>query len=314
MNKMLQMLFWEFKTQMKKRGIGILAMGSKRVGLALMLMLSFLLNSLGQTTFTSPTNPTGNWTAIAWVKTGTATAATYPGQVAGENHIVVIGVTGNGAGRTLTLNVNITQSVSSVSINYTGTRTATLAMGNNTLTMTGNLTGNGIVTMGTGTLNIGGSNTIGTFNCGTGTVNYNALGIQTVGAYTFNNLTLSGSGAKTTTGVTVNGVLSMEGTATASVAPAYGGTATLQYNTATARTTGPEWITPFAATGGIVIANTGAITLGTSKVLNTSVPLTINSGATLNTSAANNYALTFGGDFNNNGGTFAANASPIFSR
>ena len=108
------------------------------------------------------------------MKSGTATTATYPGQVAGENHIVVIGVTGNGTGRILTLNVNITQSVSNVSINYTGTRTATLAMGNNSLTMTGNLTGNGIVTMGSGSLTIGGNNTIGTFNCGTGTVIYNA--------------------------------------------------------------------------------------------------------------------------------------------
>ena len=47
------------------------------------------------------------------------------------------------------------------------------------------------------------------------------------------------------------------------------------------------------------------------RVFNTSVPLTINNGASLNTSAANNYGLTFGGDFINNGGTFTANASPV---
>ncbi len=47
------------------------------------------------------------------------------------------------------------------------------------------------------------------------------------------------------------------------------------------------------------------------KIFNTNVPLTINNGSSLNTNAANNYGLTFGGDFINNGGTFTANASPV---
>ncbi|NTW31728.1 MAG: hypothetical protein HGB12_03735, partial [Bacteroidetes bacterium] len=167
-----------------------------------------------------------------------------------------------------------------------------------------------------GTLILGG---VTPFNLGAGTnsitlsgtatlVKYNYSGAQTVYPVAYTDLTLAGSGAKTTTGVTVNGVLSMEGTATASVAPTYGSSATLQYNTATSRTAGVEWITPFAATGGVIIANTGNITLNAAKVFNASVPLTINSGATLSTA---NYQLTFGGNFINNGGTFTAGSSPI---
>ncbi|HNW90697.1 MAG TPA: cadherin-like domain-containing protein, partial [Bacteroidales bacterium] len=139
------------------------------------------------------------------------------------------------------------------------------------------------------------------------TVNYYRAGAQTVKATTYYNLTLSGSGAKTTTGVTVNGTLSMEGTATASAAPTYGTNATLRYNTATSRTAGVEWITPFAATGGVIIANTGTITMNAAKVFNCGIPLTINSGATL---ATNNFALTFGGNFTRNG-TFNAGSSNI---
>ena len=248
----------------KKISLVRIKRGIQQWGLILFLSYAFTFISSGQTTFTSPTNPTGNWTTIAWVKSGTATSATYPGEIGGENHIVVIGVTGNGLGRTLNLNVNITQSVSDVSINYIETRTATLNMGNNTLTMTGNLTGNGIVTMGSGTLNIGGSNTIGTFNSGTGTVNYNKAGAQTVGTYTYNNLTLSGSGVKTTTGVNVNGILSMEGTATATATPTYGATATLQYKGTALQTTGPEFP---ASVYDLIINNGSGLTLSGSKTV-----------------------------------------------
>lgn len=184
-----------------------------------------------------------------------------------------------------------------------------------TYTPGGNLTCTDLIIQTTSTYNAGSSlitvsgsfTSTGVFNAGTSTVNYNASGAQTVAGVTYNNLTLSGSGVKTTTGVTVNGILSMEGTATASVAPTYGAAATLQYNTDTARIAGPEWLNTFAATGGVIIANTGAITLNAAKVFNANIPLTINSGATLTTG---NYALTFGGNFVNNG-TFNAGSSNI---
>lgn len=196
-------------------------------------------------------------------------------------------------------------------------------------TNTATLTNNGIVTIlnvvGTNaannwtnaagsTLNVSGAlmatGTL-TANAAGNTVNYNGAA-QTGEVTTYNNLTLSGSGAKTfATTPTVNNVLSMEGTATAVVTAGvvtYGANATLQYNTTTARTaSAEEWITPFAANGGVVIANTGAITLNTAKVFNASVPLTINAGATL---ATNNLQVTFGGNFVN-AGTFTAGSSPI---
>ena len=177
------------------------------------------------------------------------------------------------------------------------------------IVMAGNSNRNDITFSSTGIINIAGTITGGTLIPSTGTVNYNRSGNQTVGSYTYNNLTLSGSGTKTTTGVIVNSVLSMEGTATASVAPTYGGSATLQYNTASSRNTGVEWVTPFTGTGGVIINNSGTITLNGAKVFNTSIPLTINSGATLAT--ANN-ALTFGGNFTNSG-TFTSGSSITIS-
>jgi hypothetical protein len=122
------------------------------------------------------------------------------------------------------------------------------------------------------------------FMCGTGTVNFGGVAQSLNAASTiFNNLTFSNSGIKTLTSIpTVSGILSMEGTATVSVAPTYGMSATLQYNRATGLTTGPEWITPFVATGGVRTIGIGVITVATSdKVFNPSVPLTIGSGATL---------------------------------
>ncbi|MBK7710039.1 MAG: putative Ig domain-containing protein [Bacteroidales bacterium] len=191
-----------------------------------------------------------------------------------------------------------------------------------TVNIAGNVTQTGsngsaaFVFTGAGTLNLGGSfltSSTGTLTLFAGcTVNYNAAGAQTAGNFIYNNLTLSGSGLKTLTGVTVNGILSMEGTSAASIAPTYGAGASLQYNTSTALPAGVEWITPFTATGGVVIANTGAITLNEPKVFNASVPLTINSGATLNTDVTNNYGLTLGGNFVIiSGGSFTANASPV---
>jgi len=173
---------------------------------------------------------------------------------------------------------------------------------------------NTLTVSSTGTLLIGGTSdfptgfTTITLSSGS-TVNYYLTGAQTVSGRTYSNLTLSGSGVKTTTTVTVSGILSMEGTATVSAVPTYGAAATLHYNTATSKAAGAEWLTPFVATGGVYVTNTGTISLNAAKVFNASVPLTINSGASLSTSGSN-YQLTFGGNFVN-GGTFTAGSSNI---
>ena len=204
------------------------------------------------------------------------------------------------------------------SVSFTGTGSTKrheITISTGTVMVTGNVSGTTtsatITFTGAGLLKLGGAfftSSTGTLTPATGTVEYNASGAQTVGDFAYNNLTLSGSGAKTTDAVTVNGILSMEGTATVTIAPTYGTSASLVYNTATSHVAGLEWVTPFAATGGITIANTGTISLNSAEVFNASIPLIINSGASLSTAG---FQLTLGGDFINNGGTFNAGSSPV---
>jgi len=177
---------------------------------------------------------------------------------------------------------------------------------NGTLTATTALSGTGGVIQGaTGILNIGAASAITAIDAATpgNVVNYTGAA-QTGKSITYSKLILSGSLAKTfATTPTVNDTLSLEGLATITVnngVVTYGSAATLQYNTATSRTaSSEEWITPFAATGGVIITNTGAITLNASKVLNASVPLTINSGASL--TVLSTLRLTVGGTTTLNG-------------
>ena len=221
--------------------------------------------------------------------TKTSGVATFLGNVSSGGYTI------NGSGGTLNLGANFT---------HTST-------GNITLT-TGTLSAN------TSTLNVNaisatawnGTGTV--FSAGTSTVNFGAAGNQTLtaSATTFNRLIFSNSGIKTltTANCIANTNVSIEGTATVSATPTYGASATLQYNTSTSRVAGPEWITPFVATGGVIIANTATITMNAAKVFNASIPLTINSGAAL---ATGSFQINFGGNFINNGGTFTAGSSPI---
>ncbi len=235
--------------------------------------------------------------------------------------------------------ITIAGTVSAQSIaGFTTTGTVTLTKTAGTATLQGNINGGpltingsggtlnlgtalthtftGIITLTAGTLNGGSSilnetaasttawnGTGSVFSAGTGTVNFSAPGTQTLSATatTFNNLIISNSGLKTFSNTpTVNGVLSMEGSATVSAAPTYGSNATLQFNTASSRTAGTEWITPFVASGGVIIANTGTITLNAAKVFNSTAPLTINNGSSL---AMSTFLLTLNGNLINNGGT-----------
>ena len=193
---------------------------------------------------------------------------------------------------------------------------------------TGSLTINGNVTCGTtaclitfsgaGTLTMAGTGTAFSsslaFTASTSTVNYTGAGAQTMGAFTYNNLTLGGSGAKTFPSgtTTVNGILSMEGTATATVTGTltYGSAATLQYNGSGAQTTGAEFPATFIPSGGVIIANTSgsSVTFAASKTVNSR--LTINTSAKANLGANNHIAinLTLGGVSQANG-TYGSSSS-----
>ena len=238
---------------------------------------------------------TGNWDAIStWSATsGGAPNASVP--IAGD----VAYIEG-----TRTITVTATSACATLSV-----AAGSVVANNGTLTVSSSLTGAGTLTNGAaGVLNIGAAITITTLTATAAgnTVNYTAAA-QTVKATTYSNLTLSGSGSKTTTSVTVNGVLSLEGTATVSALPTYGTAATLQYNTTTGRTASIEWPTPFTPTGGVIVSSTGTITLNAAKTLNPLVPLTISSGATL---ATNNFQMILGGDFLNSG-TFTAGTGTV---
>ena len=129
----------------------------------------------------------------------------------------------------------------------------------------------------TSTLLIGGTNsfpsnyTTNTLASGS-TVNYNGTA-QTVRNLTYSNLTLSGSGLKTTSG-TVNGILSMEGIATASSVLTFGANATLQYKGSALQTTGPEFPATFGGTGGVIINNSNGVNLGSSVTITNGLTLT----------------------------------------
>ena len=98
-----------------------------------------------------------------------------------------------------------------------GSATA-LDTNNTAVSLSGNLSGSGNISLGSGSHSIGGNCTNnGTSTAGTGTVTYGGSA-QTVCAWNYNNLTFSGSGAKSMdTGTLVSGNLSIAGTATASV-------------------------------------------------------------------------------------------------
>ncbi len=261
-------------------------------------------------------NGTANWTNTNTTNVGNGGITINSGGNITGTSAGILTTTGN-----LTVNANTTSTAVAVRMQTTGGQTisGTGSLGNlainSTTTNNGNLTvttalsGTSALTNGSNaTLNIGGTSGLTTLTATAAgnAVNYYGAA-QTVKATTYSNLTLSGSGTKTTTGATVNGVLSMQGTATVSAAPAYGTAATLQYNTATARTAGVEWVSPYTATGGIVIAGTGVISMNSAETVN--APLAINSGASLDVST-NNYALTLSGSWTNNG-TFNARAGTV---
>ena len=184
--------------------------------------------------------------------TKTAGTATFTGNVQGSDIII------NGNGGTLNLGTGLTHVFSG---NWTRTR-GTLNGGSSILKIGGSVSGTG-----------------GTFTPSTGTVEWNATGVQTLAGVTYNNLTLSSSGIKTTTGVIVNGILSMEGTATASAAIVFGGSGTLKYSGSTAQTTTGAEFPASSGPANLTINNSNGVSLAFDRIL--SGNLTINSAAVL---------------------------------
>jgi hypothetical protein len=220
--------------------------------------------------------------------TKTAGTATFTSAVKGA------GLTLDGAGGTLNLGIGL----SHIFTGDVALTAGTLNGGSSILNLNSAST---TVWTGTGT----------NFNAATGTVVFGGSAQTLAAAATFNNLTFSNSGIKTLTAVpTVNGILSIEDSATASGAPVYGPTATLQYNRLASQVTGPEWTSTFAATGGVRIINTGIITTNAAKVFNSAVPLAIATGATLDNGG---FAITGGATLAvDNGGALILSGSTGF--
>ncbi len=101
----------------------------------------------------------------------------------------------------------------------------------------------------------------------TGTIEYNGAN-QIVTSGTYNNLTLSGSAIKTISADTVNGILSLQGTATVSTAPTYGVSSSLEYAGSAAQTTGPELLATMIQP--VTINNTNGVNLNAATTLNNS--------------------------------------------
>ena len=82
--------------------------------------------------------------------------------------------------------------------------------------VTGNVTGTGAITMGSGTIALEGDWTNnGTFTRGTGTVNFDGAGAQAIAALAYNNLQVTIGGTKTLAGnTTVNNILTVSTPAT----------------------------------------------------------------------------------------------------
>ena len=190
-------------------------------------------------------------------------------------------------------------------------RVSEIRLSSGTINVTGNITLGStdadFIFTNAGLVNVSGNMSGGTFVASSGTVNYNNSGGQTVGTYTYNNLTLSGSGAKTVTNATINGILSIQGTATASgTSPTYGTSAILEYKGSAAQTTtNVEFPATLAAD--LIINNSAGVTLNAAKTVTGYI--TITDGA-LN---SNNFNLSLTGNWTNNSSFNAGTGTVLFT-
>ncbi len=180
---------------------------------------------------------------------------------------------------------------------------------NNQFTST-TITGSYINVNGNGSVYFSGAlSTSFTFSLGTGSnVIYDRNAAQTLKNTTYYNLTIAGTITKAMSNCIVSNKLQIEGNPVLTGAFTYSAGASLVYNTSTNRTaTSIEWPSNFTATQGVIIKNTGTITLNENKTIAEGSLLQIDQGATL---ATNNFQLTLNGNFVNNG-NFNAGSSKI---
>jgi len=198
--------------------------------------------------------------------TSTINTFTIPGNLSIRSYIgSYTSRRGNGVFTQTSGTVTVNGSI--MTINADGNNTSTFTLGNSSPTLfLGGATPFGLSSTGTNTISLNGTGA---------TVNYSYAGAQPIGDYTYTNLTLTGSGIKAENAATVNGILTMGGAATMTGTPTYGTNSTLQYQGTVAQTTGPEFLTPFPGSGGLIINNTNGVTLNTAKSINA---LTLMSG------------------------------------
>jgi hypothetical protein len=221
------------------------------------------------------------------IKDGTRT---HEVTISGSNSLTVSGAvtidkpTANNRTKTIAVGSGTLSCTSIVMASpYNETRICQVTVSTGTITVSGDITMNGldaknqIVFTDAGTLYIAGNMTSGsTLKTVAGsTVNYNNDGKQTIGGYVYTNLTLSGSGTKTTTGATVNEILSMQGTATTTGTVAtYGAAATLEYKGFNAQTTGTEFPATWSGSGGVIIDNASGVTLDADRTISSTLTMT----------------------------------------
>jgi hypothetical protein len=223
-----------------------------------------------------------------------ATLSNYGVTVIIAGNLSVIGTFNAGSG--IYTFIGDGMSISGSTVTIPNLSTGGYLINNGTLTVSTDLSGLGwLSNSASGVLNIGGTCTVNLDVATPGnTVKYDKTGDQIIKGEgtTYYNLILAGSGVKTIDNIVIDdaGTLSMEGTVTtaATTLPLFNGSSKLLYNKTTSHTTGVEWISPFTGTGGVVISNTGIITQDGPKSYNNTVPLTVNSNATINTSTFSN--------------------------
>jgi hypothetical protein len=212
---------------------------------------------------------------------GNATATIWPAWA--TNNI--------GAGTTVSYNATSAQIVSTTpvysNLTFTGANTKTITSGSLTVggnwhttaslasllvnnasaEISGNITGTGPITSGSGTIAVaGGWTNNGTFTAGSGTVNYNGTGAQTIGALVYNNLVVSNSRIGSPVITMGPGTIKISGALTFSATGV--GTYTVTGNTIEYSGAGAQTITPFNYNNLLLSGarNNASITLGSGSM------------------------------------------------